>query len=138
LIVPEEPIIVDADRHRLRQIIVNLLANATKYTDPGGDIAVSASSTGTEACLKIRDSGVGIAPELLPHVFDLFKQAQAGEHGGLGIGLSLVHSLVQLHGGIVTVASAGPGKGSEFCVRLPLSDRHSGRREEITSAILQH
>jgi PAS domain S-box-containing protein len=113
---------LEADPLRLEQILVNLLTNAAKYTEAGGHIGLSARPEGPEIVIKIRDTGVGIGPELLPRVFDLFVQGDrtiARSEGGLGIGLSLVKSLVEMHGGRVTARSEGVGKGSEFEVRLP-------------------
>jgi PAS domain S-box-containing protein len=113
---------VDADAARLEQVIVNLLQNAVKYTPAGGEIRVLVTPEGRDAVLSIRDSGVGIAPELLPRVFDIFVQGDHSLHrskGGLGIGLTLVRRLVAQHGGTVAVASEGAGQGSTFTVRLP-------------------
>ena len=122
--LPEEPLFVEADPVRLEQIIVNLVNNAAKYTPPKGRIAVSVAREDGQVVLRVRDNGMGIAPELLPHVFDLFKQgdrsiAHAG--GGLGVGLTIVQNLVALHGGSVTAHSDDPGSGSEFVVRLPIA-----------------
>jgi PAS domain S-box-containing protein len=120
--VPAELIQLDADPTRLEQILDNLLTNAAKYTDPGGQIALSVSREGDSAVVRLRDDGIGIAPEKLPRIFDLFVQAERRldrSQGGLGLGLSLVKSLVELHGGSVTATSAGLGKGTEFVVRLP-------------------
>lgn len=106
----------------------NLLNNASKFTDEGGDISLVSAVDDTELVVSVRDSGVGIAAELLPHVFDLFTQADRSldrSQGGLGIGLTLVRLLVELHGGSVAVQSDGLGKGSPFTVRLPLA----GQRE---------
>ena len=116
------PIWVNADAVRLEQVIVNLLTNAAKYTADGGRISVTVQQEGDKAVLRVRDSGVGIAPELLPHVFDLFTQAERSldrSQGGLGIGLCLVQRLVEMHGGRVDVSST-VGQGSEFVVRLPV------------------
>jgi signal transduction histidine kinase len=118
--LPPAPLSLEADPTRLEQILVNLLTNAAKYTGPGGHIRLTAERARGQAVLRVRDTGVGLAPEVLPHVFDLFVQAEEGSQGGLGIGLNLVRSLVHLHGGTVTVSSEGPGKGSEFVVCLPL------------------
>ena len=119
--MPNEPLFVTGDANRLAQVVTNLLSNAIKYTPAGGDIALELEHQGSQAILRVRDNGVGIAPELLPRIFDLFVQgAQEQESGGgLGLGLNFVHQLVQLHGGKVDAYSAGPGAGSEFTVRLP-------------------
>lgn len=117
-----QPIWVYADPARLEQVVVNLLTNAGKYTADGGTIAVAVQREGDEAVLRVRDSGIGIAPELLPHIFDLFTQAERSldrSQGGLGIGLSLVQRLVEMHDGKVEVDSTW-GKGSEFVVHLPI------------------
>jgi signal transduction histidine kinase/CheY-like chemotaxis protein len=120
--LPEEPIRVEADEGRIVQVLVNLLANAVKYTERGGRIEVSAAYEGDEAVLRVRDNGVGIEAEKMSIIFDLFTQIDrslARAQGGLGIGLTLVRQLVELHEGSVGVHSEGPGKGSEFVVRLP-------------------
>jgi CheY-like chemotaxis protein/anti-sigma regulatory factor (Ser/Thr protein kinase) len=120
---PAEPLCVDGDPVRLEQVLVNLLTNAAKYTEAGGEIQVSARVKGREAVLQVRDTGIGMEPELLPRVFDLFTQADrshARTHGGLGIGLTLVRRIVEWHGGSVTAESGGVGQGSTFTVRLPL------------------
>ena len=120
---PEVPIWLWADAARLEQVFVNLLSNAAKYTDAGGSVKLSVDREKSEALVRIRDSGIGISPEVLPHVFDLFVQADPSSrraNGGLGIGLALVRNLIERHGGLVTVASAGLGHGSEFTVRLPM------------------
>ncbi len=114
---------MDADPVRLAQVVGNLLTNSAKYTEPNGHIWLSARREGTEAVLRVRDDGIGIAPDVLPHVFELFVQvdhAATRSQGGLGIGLTLVKNLVEMHGGSVTADSAGLGKGCEFAVRLPL------------------
>ena len=125
--LPPEPIKVIGDATRLEQVLANLLNNAAKYTPEGGRITVSAAQTQSgaapEAVVRIRDTGIGMSAEMLPRVFDLFTQADrslAHSQGGLGIGLSLVRSLVELHGGRVMASSEGLGKGSEFSVYLPL------------------
>ena len=120
--LPPSAIWIDGDSTRLEQVVVNLLNNAAKYMDEGGQIWVSLQQEGNEAVLQVRDSGVGIAPELMPHIFELFTQAErslARSQGGLGIGLGLVQRLVEMHGGKVTASSA-VGRGSEFVVRLPV------------------
>jgi signal transduction histidine kinase/CheY-like chemotaxis protein len=117
-----EPVVLDADPMRLTQVLGNLLNNAAKYTAEGGRIWVAAGREGGEAVVRVRDTGIGLAPEMLTSVFDLFTQENRTldrEQGGLGIGLTLVRSLVELHGGTVRAASEGPGRGSEFVVRLP-------------------
>jgi len=116
------PIYLNADAGRLEQVIVNLLTNAAKYTEPGGHIWLSAQQEGNDAVVRVRDTGVGISAELLPQVFDLFTQADRSmdrSQGGLGIGLSLVKRLVEMHKGSVTAQST-VGKGSEFVVRIPV------------------
>jgi signal transduction histidine kinase len=118
-----EPIPIDADSSRLAQVMGNLLNNAVKYTDEGGRIWLDIHREGAEAVIRVRDTGVGIAAEMLPLVFDLFTQVDPTldrSQGGLGVGLTLVKSLVELHGGTVRAFSAGIGQGSEFIVRLPV------------------
>ncbi len=122
--LPEIPIEIDADNVRLTQVFSNLLHNAAKYTDPGGFIAITVERHGGEAVVRVRDDGVGIEPSMLGQVFDLFAQAPvalARAQGGLGIGLTLVRALVELHGGRVEVASEGIGRGTTFTVHLPLA-----------------
>ncbi len=128
---PREPIRLSADRTRLVQVVSNLLSNAAKYTDPGGRITLAAGREGEEAVVRVRDTGIGIRAEILPRVFDLFEQAGRSQDralGGLGIGLALVKRLVELHGGVVEAHSDGPGRGSEFIVRLPLAPEEVGPR----------
>jgi len=127
LSLPAEPIFLNADATRLEQVFGNLLTNACKYSYTGSHITVSAERAAgmepPEAIIRVRDDGMGIAPELLPHIFDLFVQSTRSldrEHGGLGIGLTLVRRLVQLHGGSVEARSEGLSFGSEFTVRLPI------------------
>ena len=113
---------VDGDQARLVQAVGNLLDNAIRYTEEGGHIRLTARADDREVVIAVRDSGVGIAADLLPHVFDLFAQADRSlerRQGGLGIGLTLVRRLVDMHGGRVEAASEGPGRGSEFTIRLP-------------------
>jgi PAS domain S-box-containing protein len=120
--LPDEPLRLDADEVRVVQVLVNLLNNAGKYSEHGGEVHLSVAREGAEAVIRVRDNGTGIEPEMLPRVFDLFAQADRQRHrarGGLGVGLTLVHRLVELHGGRVTAHSEGVGKGSEFVVRLP-------------------
>lgn len=121
---PDAPIWVQADGARLEQAFVNLLINAAKYTDPGGQIGLFVGRENCEAVVRVRDNGIGIDSEVLPHVFDLFVQADPSSRradAGLGIGLALVRSVVDRHGGHVTATSAGRGCGSEFAVHLPIS-----------------
>ncbi len=120
--LPDEPVWLDADETRLAQVISNLVNNAAKYTDPGGLIEIDARREGTEVVLRVRDSGMGMEPWLLPTVFDMFAQGKAASGrapGGVGIGLTLVRSLVQMHGGSVSAESDGLGRGSVFTVGLP-------------------
>jgi signal transduction histidine kinase/CheY-like chemotaxis protein len=124
--LPDEPLHVIGDLTRLAQVLLNLLNNAAKYTEEGGQITLTVERAAADpgaVVLRVRDTGVGIPPEVLPKVFDLFTQASRTldrAQGGLGIGLTLVRRLVEMHGGSVRASSAGPGKGSEFVVRLPL------------------
>jgi signal transduction histidine kinase len=123
--LPEQPIRLDADAARLAQVLANLLNNAAKYTDEGGHVWLTVEQSGAEAVLRVRDNGIGIMPAMLPRVFDLYAQGERAlgkSHGGLGIGLKLVRSLVEMHGGTVQAFSGGPGQGSEFVVRLPVID----------------
>jgi PAS domain S-box-containing protein len=119
-----EEVQIEADPSRMRQVITNLIHNAAKFTPPAGRIDVLAERTDNEVILRVRDSGIGISRDLLPRVFDLFTQAERPldrSHGGLGIGLTLVKRLVEMHGGSVQAHSAGPGMGSEFEVHLPFA-----------------
>jgi len=120
--LPEAPLWVDVDPARIAQVLGNLLNNASKYTDPGGRISIAARREGDDAVVVVADSGAGIPPDSLDSVFEIFARldhSQQRDPGGLGIGLSLVKRLVELHGGTVEARSAGLGKGSEFVVRLP-------------------
>jgi PAS domain S-box-containing protein len=120
--VPSEPIYLDADPARMAQVLANILNNAAKYTPSGGRIQLAARRRGGRVTISVKDTGGGIAPGDLPHVFDLFMQSKthaAHAAGGLGVGLALVRVLVQMHGGTVEARSEGPGKGSEFIVTLP-------------------
>jgi two-component system CheB/CheR fusion protein len=120
--LPSEPVRLEADPVRLAQVIANLLSNAAKYTLAEGSIWLTAETVANQLTLRVRDSGVGLAPELIPKIFDLFVQGDTSidrARGGLGIGLTLVRGLVELHGGQVEARSAGVGKGSEFIVHLP-------------------
>ncbi|HLF98393.1 MAG TPA: ATP-binding protein [Methylococcaceae bacterium] len=120
--VPEDAVYVEGDLVRLAQVLSNLLNNAAKYTDEGGRVQLTVEASGGDVFLRVRDNGRGIDPSVLSSLFDLFYQADRSidrSEGGLGIGLSLVRSLVAMHGGDVRVYSEGRGKGSEFVVRLP-------------------
>jgi PAS domain S-box-containing protein len=119
--LPEEPVSIDADAVRLAQVFSNLLNNAAKYTSPGGRIWLAGTVDAAEITVRVQDDGVGIAPELLPQLFEPFVQGGHGSpgQGGLGIGLMLARRLVELHGGRITAASSGPGHGAEFTVTLP-------------------
>jgi CheY-like chemotaxis protein len=120
--LPPGSIAIDGDPTRLEQVVVNLINNAAKYTEPGGRIAVELGREGREVVLRIRDNGIGIAPEMLSRIFDPFVQVGRRverSQEGVGIGLTLVRKLVELHGGTVAAYSEGPGQGSEFVVRLP-------------------
>ena len=121
--LPDEPLCLDADRVRLTQVFSNLLNNAAKYTDTGGRIWLDVRRDGDDVVASVRDTGIGIPAEALPRVFDMFAQAHSigRGQGGLGIGLTMVRSLVEMHHGSVEARSAGPGQGSEFVVRLPLA-----------------
>jgi PAS domain S-box-containing protein len=133
--LPDEPVTLDADPVRMTQVISNLLNNAAKYTNPGGRLEVRAWRDAGEAVISVRDSGIGIANENLERVFELFSQVHGDPPratGGLGVGLSLVRGLVQMHGGTVEARSEGLGGGSEFIVRLPASAQK--QREETDPA----
>ncbi len=122
LAVEARPAWVHGDPARLEQVVTNLLANAVKYTPAGGHVRVSSEALGTDAVLRVEDDGIGISEDTLPFVFELFFQAErplSRPQGGLGLGLTLVRRLVELHGGTVQAASGGPGKGAAFVVRLP-------------------
>jgi two-component system, chemotaxis family, CheB/CheR fusion protein len=121
--LPEEAVRLEADPVRLAQVFSNLLINAAKYTDPGGQIQLRASQQGGEVIVAIRDNGMGISHDMMPRLFMLFSQAPSAlgrAEGGLGVGLSLVRGLIALHGGNVKALSEGPGRGSEFIVRIPV------------------
>jgi PAS domain S-box-containing protein len=123
LSLPAEPVRVAGDLTRLAQVLQNLLDNAAKYTPEGGAVRLTVGREGGEAVARVRDTGVGVPADLLPEVFELFKQGSRSldrAEGGLGVGLTLVRRLTEMHGGSVEVHSEGPGRGSEFVVRLPL------------------
>jgi PAS domain S-box-containing protein len=122
--LPDQPLWADADATRLTQAFSNLLNNAAKYTECGGQISIGAAADGTDAEITVADTGIGMAPEMLPRIFDMFTQLQAHRDrtfGGLGIGLSLARRLVELHDGTIDARSDGPGRGSIFTVRLPMA-----------------
>lgn len=121
--LPERELWLNADAARLAQVLANLLNNAAKYTNPHGRIELLVERTADHVLFRVLDNGPGISPEMLTKIFDLFMQVEQTfdrAHGGLGIGLTLVRTLVQLHGGTVTAFSGGRGQGSEFVVKLPL------------------
>jgi len=121
---PSQPLYVEGDAMRLTQVVANLLDNAAKYTDPGGNVWLSAEREGEQAVVRVKDSGIGIPSEMLPRIFDMFTQGGLPlerAQGGLGVGLALVERLVLLHGGNVSAYSSGAGQGSQFTIRLPLA-----------------
>jgi two-component system, sensor histidine kinase len=127
------PAYVNGDHARLVQCVANILTNASKYTDPGGEIRIEMHSDGRRAVITITDNGVGIPAELLPQIFDLFVQSNRSldrSQGGLGIGLSVVRRLIEMHGGSVSAASGGPGRGARFEIILPVIDPAGEVREE--------
>ena len=138
--LPEGPVRVEGDRARLTQVIANLLNNAAKYQNDCGTIALTVEREAATAVITVRDHGIGIAPEMLSEIFQLFAQGERTldrAQGGLGIGLSLVKTVVELHGGRVSAASDGPGRGSEFAIRLPcllqeLDGYRAGSEEDDT------
>ncbi len=132
----DEPIWVKGDATRLAQVISNLLSNAAKYTSPNGSIRITLTVEGDHAVVRVKDTGIGIAPEQLPQVFEMFAQLSATPEGsmeGLGIGLALVHRLVEMHDGQVAAYSAGRHQGSEFTVRLPRSEPLSQTPESLAT-----
>jgi PAS domain S-box-containing protein len=143
--LPGETIILDADGTRLSQVLMNLLNNAAKFTDPGGHISLQAQRENGTVVLRVRDSGAGIPTDKLSQIFDMFAQVDRSlerARGGLGIGLSLVRALVEMHGGKVEARSEGPGRGSEFIVQLPLpadaSLEHERRGQGFLDGGLPH
>lgn len=131
--LPDAPVWLQADAGRLEQVFVNLLVNASRFTDPGGQLRVHVSLESDQGVVRIRDSGIGIEPEALPHIFDLFRQGNAASFrstSGLGVGLAVVRNLIELHRGRVTAVSAGLGQGSEFTVSLPTNP---GFQVEVTA-----
>ncbi len=138
--LPDEPLVLDADPVRLTQVFGNLVNNAAKYTEPGGHIWLSAAREDDAVAVRVRDNGLGIPPDGLPRVFEMFAQAHAPGtqtgSDGLGIGLAIVRKLVEMHGGTVEAHSAGPHQGSEFVVRLPLRD--SLAHDDATIDVIPH
>lgn len=123
VLLPTKAVWVEADPARMEQVVINLLNNAAKYTDEGGLIRLTIHQEGQDAVIQVRDNGVGISPELLPHIFELFTQVDGSlgrSYGGLGIGLALASNLVELHEGRLQATSAGLGKGCEFTIKLPI------------------
>jgi len=138
--LPPEPILLDADVARLEQVFLNLLNNAAKYTEKGGHIRLSAERQGSDVVVVVKDTGIGIPASNLRTIFEMFSQVEGAltrSQGGLGIGLCLVKRLVEMHGGTIEAHSAGPGKGSEFVVRLPIfvARRHTSQSEPQDSTI---
>jgi signal transduction histidine kinase len=139
--LPPEPLVIDGDKVRLTQIVGNLLINAAKYTPRGGRIELQVRGESAQAVIRVRDNGLGIAAEMQSQIFNLFTQVDDSKRrsqSGLGIGLTLAKSLVEMHGGTIEVASDGPGKGSEFIVRLPLADPNSLPPRAATASDLPH
>ena len=135
--VPRRSLRVDGDPTRLAQVISNLLTNAAKYTPPNGVVTVRAEQKADDVVLSVRDTGIGISAEVLPRIFDLFVQERQEldrSQGGLGIGLTIVRSLIERHGGSVSARSGGPGKGSEFIICLPLAGRADAGAEALPAA----
>ncbi len=135
---PGLEIFVDGDPVRLSQVIANLLNNAAKYTDAGGRIELKAFCDGDSAVVTVRDDGIGIPEQMLPKIFDMFMQVDRHQRGqgGLGVGLTLVRTLVEMHGGTVVARSEGLGRGAEFTIRLPLADVN-GRVAANTAARIE-
>jgi PAS domain S-box-containing protein len=130
VVLPPEPITIHADPVRLTQVIGNLLNNACKFTDRGGEVRLSVSREHDEAVIRVRDTGIGIPPDQRTRIFEMFTQVEGrGAGGGLGIGLALTRSIVELHGGAIEVHSAGTGSGSEFIVRLPANGANAAAQE---------
>jgi CheY-like chemotaxis protein len=135
--LPDRAVHVNADRTRLAQVFANLLNNSAKFSEPGQRISISLAREGDHATVRVRDSGAGIEPRDLPKIFDMFRQAEIGgsrSRGGLGIGLSLVKRIVEMHGGGVEARSAGLGHGSEFIVHIPAIEAHQQPAAAVTRA----
>jgi two-component system CheB/CheR fusion protein len=137
--LPHQPVMVEADATRLAQVVLNLLNNSAKYTEEGGRIWLTLEQNEKDAAIRVRDNGMGIAPELLPRIFDLFTQAERTldrSQGGLGVGLTLVRRLVEMQGGTVMAHSEGPGHGSEFIVYIPLASHQGASQTSPASSKL--
>lgn len=134
--LPMQPIYINGDLVRLSQILTNLLNNAARYSNPGGSVKLRADQVGSNVIISVEDTGIGIAPEIMPQIFDMFKQAKTAgvSRGGLGIGLTLVKRLVRLHNGTVTAFSAGTGKGSTFTVMLPIDHKEGDVRSPFQNS----
>jgi len=135
--LPDEPIWVDGDSGRITQALTNLLNNSAKYTPAGGQIALEATREDGQAVIRVRDNGIGIDPQALPTLFEMFRQINRGDRpqGGLGIGLAFARRLVEMHGGSIEAHSAGAGRGSEFVVRLPvIAEAHASDLQATASA----
>lgn len=138
VLLPEEDVVLDADPVRLGQVFANLLTNAAKYMEPGGRITLQAQRSDSQVVVSVRDEGMGIEPEALQRIFEMFAQAPGAKErakGGVGIGLSLAKGLVELHGGTIHAASAGPGTGSEFTVRLPVVAGPAARTQQVPPSL---
>src|SRR4029079_14516878 len=134
--MPEERVEVEGDVVRLAQVVSNLLVNAAKYTESAGLIELAVAAEDARVAIRVRDNGIGIPPELLPRIFDFFVQGTrtlARSQGGLGIGLTLVRRIVQMHGGEVQAESPAAAKGSTFTVLLPLASNHAPSRQRTAS-----
>ncbi|MGH8251240.1 MAG: PAS domain S-box protein [Steroidobacteraceae bacterium] len=135
--LPKEAVRLEADSVRLAQVFSNLLINAAKYTDPGGQIQLRAAQQQGDIVISVRDNGIGISAAMMPRMFALFTQAddaRGRSEGGLGVGLALVRGLVELHGGLIEAQSEGPGRGSEFIVRLPLDLPETASADDFTGS----
>jgi CheY-like chemotaxis protein len=138
--LPEQPVVIEADLNRMAQVLLNLLTNAAKYSDRNGRIRLTAERKGSDVVISVKDNGIGIAADQLPHIFEMFSQVDRSlerSQGGLGIGLTIVKRLTEMHGGSIEAKSTGPGQGSEFVVRLPVvlepSDPQVPDREEAAT-----
>jgi PAS domain S-box-containing protein len=132
--LPPQPIWLEGDPVRLAQVLINLMDNAAKYSPDGGHVEITAGTAGREAEIRVRDRGIGIPAQLLPHIFELFRQGERNldrSQGGMGIGLTMVRRLIELHDGRVAVESAGPGQGATFILHLPLCEPPAAHPDEI-------